>query len=243
MLFHRRLIFGENDFIGTEPQGVLHLVRRGGKNDDVRAERLGQFQPHVSESAKPHDAHFLPLRDTVISHRRVGRDAGTEERRSASRIKPLGDSQNKGFVHHDAFGISAEGGAPAVFVGRVVSENGAVLAELFEVFFAIHAGAARIDEAADPGEVAFFEVFHLRSDLDDTAHDLMPRDAGIGGALPLVAHCMHIRVANTAKENLDPDIPLAGIAAVEAKGGEWCGGRLSGVGVGFHKSVRQGSGA
>ena len=65
----------------------------------------------------------------------------------------------------------------------------------------------------------------------------MPWHAGVSCAMPFIADGVHIRMADTTKEDLDLNITLTGITAVKAKGGERTGGSVSGVGFGFHKEL------
>ena len=136
----------------------------------------------------------------------------------------IGNAQHEGFIHHDALGVAAVGDAAAVFVGRVVGENGSFLAKLLQVFFAASAAAAGVHQAADAGDVARLELLHFRADLGHAADDFMSRYAGVSGALPFVAHRVNIRVADAAKEDLDLNVMFTRHPAFEAEGCEWSGG-------------------
>ncbi len=84
--------------------------------------------------------------------------------------------------------------------------------------------AAGVDHAADAGGVADLEALHLGADGRDAADDLVPRDAGVGRSVPLVAGRVEVGVADATPEDVDPDVLRAGVAAVdfhpvEGKGG------------------------
>jgi len=61
----------------------------------------------------------------------------------------------------------------------------------------------------------------------------VPGNEGVDGPLPLAARGMQVRVADAAEQDLDLHVARAGVAALEAEGGEGGGGRVGGVGVGF----------
>ena len=66
---------------------------------------------------------------------------------------------------------------PRCLSGEVVGE-GQVRAELLKARLALGAGAVRVDQAADRGEVAGLELGDCRADLGDTADDLMAGNNG-----------------------------------------------------------------
>ena len=69
---------------------------------------------------------IFAFREAPVPHRRVGRDAGTEQRRGPGETQISRDTQYKGLVHDDAIAIAA------------ISEN-LVGAELLEILLAIRA--------------------------------------------------------------------------------------------------------
>src|SRR6266581_8632320 len=98
MLIHLVGIAGDDNFVGAEAERVLLLVRRGGEDDDVRSERMSKFYRHVAQSAETDHANFLALRDAPVMHRRIGRDPGTEQRRSSGEVEVGWDAQNEVFI-------------------------------------------------------------------------------------------------------------------------------------------------
>ena len=93
----------------AEPQRVFLLARRGGEDDDVRAERAGELHAHVAEPAEADDADLLALGDAPVAHRRVGRDPGAEQRRGPGEVEVGGDAQDEVLVDDDAVGVAAVG--------------------------------------------------------------------------------------------------------------------------------------
>ena len=198
MFLHLVFVFGIDDFIRAEPQGIFDFVRRGGEDHHVRAESLRQFHAHVTQSAESHHADFLAFADFVVAQRRISGDASAKQRGGGGEIQILRDVQHKGFIHDDAVGVAAVGHAAAVFVRGIVGEGRAVLAELFEVVLAVFAGAAGIHQATDGGDVAFLEFLDVRANFHDASDDFVAGHARVGGAMPFVAGDMHVRVADAA---------------------------------------------
>ena len=111
---------------------------------------------------------------------------------------------------------------PSVLVREVVGERH-VRAELLEARFALGAGAVRVDQAADRGEVAGLELGDGRADLGDAADDLVAGDDGVDGghdAAPLVADRMEIGVADAAEEDFDLHVAFGRIAPRDRGGGQ-----------------------
>ena len=94
---------------------------------------------------------------------------------------------------------------PRCLSGEVVGE-GHVRAELLEAGLALGAGAVRVDQAADRGEVAGLELGDRGADLGDAPDDLMPRDDRVDRRhelAPLVADRVEVGMADAAEEDLD----------------------------------------
>ena len=178
---------------------------------------------------------FLPLVDAPVAQRRVGRDAGAEQRRGAGEVEVGRDAQDEVLVHDDAVGVAAVGDRRRlVLVRRVVGERH-VRAELLEPGLAVGAGAVGIDQAADAGEVAGLEFGDGRSHLGDPADDLVARHARVNGrhdVVPLVAGLVKVGVADAAEENFDLHVAVGRIASRDRGGGQRrC---RTGGGVGFN---------
>ena len=95
VLLHLVGVAGDDDLVGAEPQRVLLLVRRSGEDHDVGAERVGELHAHVAQPAEADDADLLALADAPVTHRRVGRDAGTKKRRGPGEVEVGGDAQGR----------------------------------------------------------------------------------------------------------------------------------------------------
>ena len=146
-------------------------------------------------------AHFLTRAHLPVAERRIGRDARTQQWRHASRVELVRYLQDKRLINNNALGITAICYAAEYFVFRVVSEYRNVLAILFKPFLTAITNAARAHETTDSGEIACFEFCDCTSYFRDTAHDFMTGHARVNGwhyFMPLIAHLMKIRVADTA---------------------------------------------
>jgi len=69
LLLHFFFVPRIDDFVGAEPQGVLHLARRSGENHDARAECFRELHPHVPQPPESHDADFLAWANFVTAQR------------------------------------------------------------------------------------------------------------------------------------------------------------------------------
>jgi hypothetical protein len=106
-----------------------------------------------------------------------------------------------------------------VFVGAVVGEND-VFAELFEIFVTTPAIAAGIYHAPNRRVIAFLESFHVASDGDYAADNLVTGHARISSrSAPFVANGVNVRVANTTEEGVDLYVVRQDVTPCERK---WC---------------------
>ena len=95
VLAHGFGVFGDDDLIRAEAFGVVDLALGGGELHGVRAEAVRELQRHVAESAEADDADLLARADVPVAQRRVGGDAGAEQRRGAGGVEPSGRSWTK----------------------------------------------------------------------------------------------------------------------------------------------------
>ena len=123
-----------------------------------------ELHAHVAQPAEPDHADLLALGDAPVTHRRVGRDSGAEQRRGPGEIEVGGDAQNEALIDDDAVGVAAVGDAAQVLVRGAVGED-LVRAELLEASPALGTGVVGVDQAADAREVARLELRNRRADL------------------------------------------------------------------------------
>jgi hypothetical protein len=130
--------------------------------------------------------------------------------------------QTEPLVDDDPAGVTAAGhGARLLLVRAVVGEGDVVVvAVLLNAGPAARAGHARVDHAADGGEIAHLETGDGGPDLRDAAGDLVAGNAGVDGAGPLAARGMQVGVADAAEENVALDVPRPRLTTVEAEGAE-----------------------
>ena len=129
-------VAGDDDLIGAQAEGVLLLAGRGGEDDDVGSERMGELHAHVAQPAETDDADLLALGDAPVAHGRVGRDPGAEQRRGPGKVEVGGNAQNEAFIDDDAVGVAAVGDAAEVLVRGVEGER-QVRAELLKAGLAL----------------------------------------------------------------------------------------------------------
>ena len=195
------------------------LLVDGGELHDVRAEGVGELQPHVSESAQADDADLLARARAPVAQRRVGGDARAEQRSDAGELvaELRRDGVDVAHVADDVVGVAAVGDRAVVAPG-VVGADEALDAVVFQARLAVGADAAGVDQHADAGQVAGLEPGHLRADRRHAADDLVAGHHGIHRAAPLVAHLVDVGVADAAVGDLDDHIARARFAALKAVG-------------------------
>ena len=116
--------------------------------------------------------------------------------------------------------IAAIGDASKVRVWRVEGK-GHVRTELLETGLAFGTVAVGVNQAADCSNVAGFEFGDCRADLNDTADDLMSRNARIySGHTPLATDGVEVRVADTTEKDFDLNVMFARIAPRDRGGGK-----------------------
>src|SRR5581483_8901508 len=207
-----------DEIVRAEAQRILAFPGRVAQHRDLRAHRLGELDAHVPEPAEPDDADFLPGPNLPVAQRRIGRDAGAQQRRRAVERHTVGNLDDEVFVHDDARRIAAVSRRLFVLLVAVVSEAPAALAVLLVAGPARLAFAARIDETADAYGVAGAIFFHLPADGGDAAHDLVAGDHWKYRVGPFAARLVNVRVADAAINDIDQHIAPAGLAPLDRIG-------------------------
>lgn len=112
----------------------------------------------------------------------------------------------------------------------VVGEHRAMFTVLFITCMAAAAGAARIHQATDSDQLALLEFLHLSASLDHASDYFVAGYTRINGVLPLVACLMDVRMAHTAKKDINKHIVGAKFAPSNGKGRQRGGGVLRSIG-------------
>ena len=212
--------------MSAELAGVLALARRGRDHGDVRAHRGGELHAHVTEPAQADDCDLAGRPHTVLAQRRVGRDAGTQQRRDAARVHSVRNLQAEVVANDDMVGVAALADRVVVIVGAVVRLDAALAAEHLPAGEALVALHAAVDHATDRDRVADAVAGDFVADRGDRADDLVTRDARVDRALPVVAAGMEVAVANAGVGDLDRDIVWPERAALEVHRAERLVGRI-----------------
>ena len=195
----------------------------------MRAEGVGELEGHVAEAAETDDADLFAGADAPVAQRRVGGDAGAEQRRGCRRGRAGREGVDEVLGRDDVVGVAAVGALAVRSVGVVGVDGAAVGAVDFEVGLAVGAVHAALDDDADGGEVAGLEARDGGADGGDAADDLVAGDHGEEVVAPLAADLVDVGVADAAVVDGEDDVVGVGLAAVEVQGGE--GGGLGGSGV------------
>src|SRR5713101_3593055 len=155
-------------------------------------ERIRELHGHMTKATQADNADLLSLAHVPMAQRRIRSDARTMQGCYGGQIERVRDSQHESFVDDDAVGIPAIRKTSAMLVLTVVSEDSAVLAKLLQVLLAAFAGSARVDQAADPNNIAFLEFLDVGADFHHSPDDLVTRHAGVSRVMPLVTCLMQI---------------------------------------------------
>ncbi|MNF85278.1 hypothetical protein D3C84_676660 [compost metagenome] len=183
----------------------------------------------MAQATHAENPDFVTGLHAVVLERRVGGDAGAQDRRGTGRIEFLGDAHHEVLADHDAVGVTAHGVAAIHAVRGGVSHGRALEAVLLEVGLAGFAATARVDHAADTDQIADLMPGDIRTHGGHFANDLVARHQRINGNAPFVACLMDVRVADAAVENLDGHVVGPWAAPFEFHWGEGGGGRLGGI--------------
>ena len=68
---------------------------------------VSELHAHVAEAAEADDADLLALADFPVAQRRIGGDAGAQQRRSSGEVEVLRNPQDERLVHDDRLGVAA----------------------------------------------------------------------------------------------------------------------------------------
>ena len=103
---------------------------------------------------------FLSGAGLPMTQRRIGGDAGAEQRRNGGGVEVGGNGVREALVDDVVAGVAAhgDGAVDAIFGG--VGEGGAFSAEMFFAAIAGSAVTAGIDDDADGGRVSELEFLH-----------------------------------------------------------------------------------
>jgi hypothetical protein len=170
----------------------------------------------VPQAAQADDPDLVAGLHVPVLQRRIGGDAGAEDRRGGGVGQAVGDLQHEVLADHHDVGIAAQGVVAAVHVlagrrllgrkHRAIIGGQETIGSFAVVLLALLAGlaaAAAVDHAADADDVAFLKLDRACADPRHPAHDLVAGQTGIDGVLPLVLHLVNVRMADAAVEHLE----------------------------------------
>src|SRR5579871_6279932 len=161
----------------------------------MSAKSMRKFETHVSQTTQTDDTNFLSFAYFPVAQRRVGRDAGTEQRRCGSEICLFGNFESEVLIHDDAFAVATVCDTAQNFVFGVVGESGHVLAVVFQATLAVITSAAAVHQTAYRCEIAGFEFLDVSTDVGYTSGNFVSWYAGINGGhkfVPFVTNLMQV---------------------------------------------------
>jgi len=134
--------------------------------------------------------------------------------KESAQFKPSRGARRIFLIDHNLSGVSAVGRGFTIFLIAIVGDDQTISTILLQTGSAVGALPTGIDEAANAGEIAHFELLHLIANLLDAAQDLVSRHHGVNGVAPFVANLMDIRVANATVHDLNLNIVRTGFSAI-----------------------------
>ena len=160
----------------------------------------------MAETAEPDHADPTARADVPGAQRRVGGDAGADQRRGLRQVQPVGDAQHELLAHDKALGVAAIGRLAGDPIAIIVGLRVALAAELLQALAALIALLAGIDHAADRDRVADLVAGDFVADLGHAADDLVAGNHRVDAPSPIVAGLVEVGVADAAVEHLHDDI-------------------------------------
>ena len=143
---HLAVVARYHHFIRAQIQRRLALVFRMGEGDHVRAHRMGNLHAHVAETTDADHANLLARADVPVTQRRIGGDAGAQQRRHRRKLVfGVANLQHEILVNHDALRVTTQGVSWRVPGLAVVGADEALLAILLKPFVAGGAMLAAVD--------------------------------------------------------------------------------------------------
>ena len=144
-----------------------------------------------------------------LAQRRIGGDAGAQQRRDPGRIEIFRHSQHEVLILHQIGGVAAVGHGAGLAVLTVIGAGKAVLAILFQPLIAAWAAAAGIYHATDADQIADPVTRGMATDGANAADDFVARHHRVNRIAPFVASLMQVRMAHAAEQHLNLHIVVA----------------------------------
>src|ERR1700679_1840924 len=101
----------------------------------------------MAKPPEPNNADFLPPAHIPAAQRRIGGDAGTQQRRNGRKVQLFRNAEHETFADDDRLGIPAVSDPSEMLVRTVVGENRVLVAILLQTGTTTGAGVAGIHHA------------------------------------------------------------------------------------------------
>ena len=171
---------------------VLRLVGRAAEHRDMRAHPDGDLDRHMSQAAETDDAHAAAGAGMPSPQRRIGGDAGAEQRCRTRQIQAWRQPQDELLAHDEVLGIAAQRGLPRGAVEPAIGGDVALAAKLLIALAALVAREATVHHAADADMVTDAMLRHVRADSGDASHDLVAGNGREDRPAPIIAGPMQV---------------------------------------------------
>lgn len=159
----------------------------------------------MAQSAEPQHGYLLARSDVPLGDRRIGGDAGAQQRSCLYEVQGIGDAANKPLVDDDFLRVAALGDTSVDIMG-VVSTDRPVETRLLLPGLALLTVSARVDQTSDAYSVSRFVLRDLGTNSLNDSGNLMTDGQREVRLAPLVANGVNVRMTDSSSFNVDDDV-------------------------------------
>ena len=159
----------------------------------------------MAQSAEPQHGYLLARSDVPLSDRRIGGDAGAQQRSCRHEIQGIGDAANKPLIDDDFLRIATLGDS-SVDISGIVSTDRPVETRLFLPCLALLTASARVDQTSDAYSISRFVLRNPGTNGLNDSGNLMTNGQREVRLAPLVANGVNVRMTDSSSFNVDDDV-------------------------------------
>ena len=159
----------------------------------------------MAQSAEPQHGYLLARSDVPLGDRRIGGDAGAQQRSCRHEVQGIGNTANKPLIDDDFLRVAALSDS-SVDIPGVVSTDRPVEARLLLPCLALLTVSARVDQTSDAYSVSRFVLRDLGTNSLNDSGNLMTDGQREVRLAPLVANGVNVRMTDSSSFNVDDDV-------------------------------------
>ncbi|MNN30577.1 hypothetical protein D3C81_1442310 [compost metagenome] len=192
----------------------------------------------MAQTPDTHHTDFATGAGVPMLQRRIGGDAGTQQRRHRCQLRlGMANAQHVALVDDNLLRVASERPTRGVRRREVIGADHAV-AVVLQTTDAVLTLLAAIDDAADANQLAKLEARDMRAYCGHPPDDFVARHAGELGSGPLRPDLMQIGVADAAIRDVDLHVMGAGTAAGDFHRLQRLVAGICAVGINRHEDVQ-----